>query len=165
MENWKHISDFRGYAVSDLGRVRRVDTGRVMAVLRNSEGSCHVGLNRGGRQYKRSLPQLVGRAFVHQPNGREAFDQLIHRDNDRTNNRADNLLWRPHWFAVKYRIQSGRGQTGSDIPVVEVRHQEIYQNTWEAALAFGLIEIDLILSITNRTFVWPTFQEFRYLAK
>jgi hypothetical protein len=65
---------------------------------------------------------------------------------------------------VKYLLQATRGPEGSDIPVVEIKHQEIYPNTWEAALAFGLLERDVISSILNRTFTWPTFQEFRYLA-
>ena len=165
MEDWESITGFQGYSVSNLGKVRNDHTGRVLTVLRNSEGSCYVGMVKGRKQYRRSLPQLVGQAFVPKLNGRESFDKLIHRDNDRTNNRADNLLWRPHWFMVKYLLQAKRGPVGSDFPVIEIKEHEIYPSTWDASLAFGLIESDLISSILNRTFTWPTFQEFRYLAK
>lgn len=165
METWGNITGFRGYSVSDLGQVRNDDTGRILTVLRNQHGSCYVGLMKGRKQHRRSVAQLVGQTHVPRANGRENFNALIHRDNDRTNNRADNLLWRPHWFMVRYLIQASNGRVGSDIPVVEIKYQEIYPNTWDAALAFGLIEKDLIQSILNRTFTWPTFQEFRYLAE
>jgi hypothetical protein len=164
VENWGNIKGFQGYSVSDLGRVRRDDNGRILTILRNPHGTCYVGMTIGKKQHRRSLPQLVGNTFVPKPAGREGFDRLIHRDNDQSNNRADNLEWRPHWFMVKYLLQATRGPEGSDIPVVEIKHQEIYPNTWEAALAFGLLERDVISSILNRTFTWPTFQEFRYLA-
>lgn len=165
VENWADIRGFRGYSVSDLGRVRNDNTGRVLTVLRNPHGTHYVGLTKGRKQHRRSLAQLVGQAHVPNPRIKDSFDSLIHLDNDKSNNRADNLLWRPHWFMVKYLIQAGRGPVGSDMPVIEIKHHEIYPNTWEASLAFGLIEKDLISSILNRTFTWPTFQEFRYLAE
>jgi hypothetical protein len=165
VEDWQGVDGFHGYSVSNLGQVRNDDTGRVLTVLRNPHGTCYVGMVKGGKQYRRSLPQLVGNAFVPNVSGREDFNKLIHRDNDRSNNRADNLMWRPHWFAVKYLIQAKNGPWGSNFPVIEIRKQEIYQNSWDAALAFGLLERDLVMSILGRTFVWPTFQEFRYLAK
>lgn len=165
MEEWQVVGGFHGYSVSNLGQVRNDDSGRVLTVLRNQHGTCYVGMVKGTKQHRRSLSQIVGEAFVPNTSGREDFDKLIHRDNDRSNNRADNLMWRPHWFLVKYLNQAKRGSEGSDFPVIEIRTQELYPTTWDAALAFGLLERDLISSILNRTFVWPTFQEFRYLAK
>jgi len=160
VENWKPIEGFDGYSVSDLGHVRNDHFDRDIAVLKNQYQNHYVCLYKEGVQLKRSLPLLVARAFV--PNQQPAFKSLIHRDTIKTNNRADNLMWRPQWFAVKYWNQAKRGKIGSDTPVVEIKHQELYPNTWEASLAFGLLEVDLILSIVNRTFTWPTFQEFRY---
>lgn len=160
MDVWKSILGFNGYSVSDHGLVRNDDTGRILTVLHNQYGNRYVGLSKDGVQYRRSLPLLVANAFVLQP--QPSFRAIIHRDTDKSNNRADNLLWRPQWFAVKYWNQSHKGKIGSDTPVLEIKHKELYPNTWEASLAFGLLEADLILSIINRTFTWPTFQEFRY---
>jgi hypothetical protein len=163
MDIWKPIVGFEGYSVSDHGLVRNEETGRILTVLHNQYGNRYVGLSKDGIQHRRSLPLLVATSFV-KP-AQPAFHAIIHRDTNKENNRADNLMWRPQWFAVKYWIQAKRGQIGSDTPVVEIKHQEIYPNSWEACLAFGLLESDLILSIINRTVTWPTFQEFRYLAK
>ena len=160
MENWKSIEGFSGYSVSDLGRARNDDTGRILSVLKNQYENRYVGLTRDGIQCRKSLPLLVANTFVGHP--QPNFRSIIHRDTNKENNRADNLLWRPQWFAVKYWNQARKGKIGSDVPVLEKKHQELYPNTWEASLAFGLLEVDLILSIVNRTFTWPTFQEFRY---
>lgn len=162
MENWGSIVGFERYAVSDLGRVRNEDTGRILTVLTNHRDNHYVGLNKNGVQYRRSLPLLVANTFVNHP--QPNFKALIHKDTNKDNNRADNLLWRPQWFAVKYWNQAHKGKIGSDTPVLELKQHELYPNTWEASLAFGLLESDLILSIVNRTFTWPTFQEFRYHA-
>lgn len=160
MENWGSITGFEGYSVSDLGRVRNEDTGRMLTVLKNHKDNRYVGLNKNGVQYRRSLPLLVANTFV-KPN-QPTFKSLIHKNTDKGDNTATNLLWRPQWFAVKYWRQARKGPIGSDTPVLEKKLQEIYPNSWEAALAFGLLENDLILSIVNHTFTWPTFQEFRY---
>ena len=164
MENWKPILGFYGYSVSDQGRVRNDDTGRLMTIVRNQGGTCYVGLTKGRKQNRRSLPLLVANAFVPPVRDRIDFDTVIHLDNDQSNNRADNLLWRPHWFVIKYHIQHNNGPLGKlDQPVMDLNTREIYSNTWEVATTYGLIEKDLILSILNRTFVWPTFKEFRFV--
>lgn len=162
MENWGEIKGFEGFSVSDLGRVRNDDTERILTILRNQHGTCYVGLNKGGRQHRRSVAQLVGETFVPRYFGRRDFNRLIHKDIDRTNNRADNLVWRPHWFMVKYLIQAKTGQVGSNKPVIEKKNHEIFPNSWEASLAYGLLEKDLISSILNHTVTWPTYQEFHY---
>lgn len=163
METWKPIPSFKGYSVSDLGRVYNDKFDRYIAISRNAHGTCHVGLNRAGRQHRRSLPLLVAEAFLDRPSGRVEFDTPIHLNGDTTNNRATNLMWRPRWFALKYMRQFSDPQDGLGSPVLELRTQERYLTAWDAALSFGLIHRDLTMSILNRTFVWPTFQEFRFI--
>lgn len=163
MDDWTSIDEFEGYEVSRFGQVRNSETGRVLTILRNGHGTCYVGMMKGGQQLRRSIAPLVANAFI--PKDRQDFNGLIHVDGYQHNNRADNLMWRPHWFVVTYLKQIARGSMGSDQPVIELKTRELYPNTWDAALAFGLIEKDLISSILNRTFTWPTFQEFRYLAE
>lgn len=164
METWKPIPHFEGYSVSDLGRVHNDRYDRFVAVSRNQQGTCHVGLNRGKRQYKRSLPLLVADAFLDRPgqDRKREFDTPIHLDGDQSHNRVENLMWRPRWFALRYMRQFAEPMDGVGSPVIELRSKELYLSAWDAALAFGLIHRDLTMSILNRTFVWPTFQEFRF---
>jgi hypothetical protein len=165
VEVWVRINGYEAYSVSEFGRVRNEETGRVLTVLRNPHGTCYVGMMKDGTQRRRSIARLVGKTFVPPLKRYEHFEDLIHRDNDLTNNRADNLMWRPHWFLVAYLLQAKHGKEGGSKPVIETKTQERYANTWEAALAFGLLERDIISSIINRTYTFPTFQEFRYIAE
>lgn len=162
MEAWVGIPDFIDYDVSDLGQVRRNETGRILRVQRTNDGTCYVGMARGKKQHRRSLALLVANAFVPKISGRVEFDRPIHLNGDLTNNRADNLAWRPQWFLVAYYRQILRGKTGSDMPVIEKRKHEIFPNSFEAALAYGLLESHVISSATTGTFVYPTFQYFNY---
>ena len=164
-EQWHDVRGFRRYSVSDQGRVRNDDTGRFMQILRNPNGTCYVGMMKGNKQLRRSLPLLVATAFVPKMSGRVEFERVIHLDGDQTNNRASNLVWRPHWFMVCYQNQFKRGPVGSDTPVIEVKTQERYLSTWDAAIAFGLLESHVIASASTGTWVFPTFSHFKYLAK
>jgi hypothetical protein len=161
-ERWRIIDEFPNYSISDHGRVRNDESGRVLALLQNQKGIVNVGLMRGGIQYKRSVTVLVANAFL-QPSALEAFDTPINLDGDRSNNHYGNLMWRPRWFAVKYFQQFKIGPSGFGGRVQDRSTGIIYRNTWEAALEWGLIEKDIVVAILNRTYVWPTYQVFKVM--
>lgn len=166
MSNWKRIPSFPTYSVSDDGLVRNDDTGRIMAIRRNPHGVYYVGLMKGKKQHNVSLPRLVAEAFVSRPaqdrDGR--FNNPIHLNGHKDDNQAHNLMWRPYWFAREYQQQFKVGPTTA-VPVLELRTQERYPCPFHAAMAFGLLEREIITTALNRTIVWPTFQEFRFLEE
>jgi hypothetical protein len=43
---------------------------------------------------------------------------------------------------------------------MDLKTGEISENSFDCAQRYGLLEQDLVLSILNRTYVWPTYQEF-----
>lgn len=159
MEVWAPIELFEEYEVSNQGRIRSDRTGRLLALNLNQYGVVQVGLMRNGVQFHRSVPLLVAKAFIEPVAG--AFDTPINLDGDRTNNRVENLLWRPRWFAIKYNRQF---RIRYDFPIeqsiIDLKSKEISPNSLECAKRYGLLEKDLVLSILNRTYVWPTYQEF-----
>lgn len=162
MEEWRTIKDFPDYEVSDYGNVRRSASGRLLALNTNQYGLVQVGMVRDGRQYHRSVPKLVARAFVPHPRG--AFDTPINLDGDRRNNHRDNLTWRPRWFAVLYNRQFKSPYENSiELPIQDMKTNEVSQNSFECAVRYGLLEKDVVMSILNRTYAWPTYQEFRVL--
>jgi hypothetical protein len=158
-ERWIPIEHFLDYEVSDQGRIRSRLTDRVLSLNPNQFGVMQVGMMRDNEQRHRSVPLLVAKAFLPEPGG--AFDTPINLDGDRTNNAVENLLWRPRWFAIKYN-QQFRMQHPHRInkPIVDLKTGEVSENSLECAKKYGLLEDDLILSILNRTYVWPTYQEF-----
>lgn len=158
-ERWRIIDHFPGYSVSDHGRIRADRSGRILVLSENQFGLLQVGLMREGIQYHRSVPLLVAKAFLPELPG--PFDTPINLDGDRHNNHVDNLAWRPRWFAVKYNQQFKYPFEAPILtPVADLKTGEISENSFEAAKRYGLLEKDLVSSIWNRTYVWPTYQEF-----
>lgn len=89
-ETWRQCADFLELEVSDLGRVRVAQTGRIVAqstVL----GYCRVVLRIGDRLRRARVHRLVARAFI--PNDRPEAEYVNHIDGDKRNNRVGNLEW------------------------------------------------------------------------
>jgi hypothetical protein len=162
-EYWQQLNEFPGYSVSDLGRVRNDDTGRMMSQNVNGHGVVHVGLTKKLKQYRRSVAVLVARAFVEIPHQREPFDTPINLNGDRTDNRACNLMWRPLWFARKYFLQFVNPTRGFKIPIEDIKTGERFENSWDAATRYGLLDQEIVTATLNRTYVWPTYQMFKTL--
>jgi hypothetical protein len=159
IENWKSIEFFPEYSVSDHGRIRSDKSGRILSLNENQFGVVQVGLMHDGIQYHRSVPLLVAKAFL--PQEGIPFDTPINLDGDRHNNHIDNLVWRPRWFAIKYNQQFRRPyENPITARIIDLRTHEISENSFQCAQRYGLLEQDLVLSILNRTYVWPTYQEF-----
>lgn len=159
-ELWKQIDGFDNYSVSNFGRIRTNWSERILVTYANQSGLVQVGLMLNGKQYHRSVPLLVAKAFIPQPSG--PFDTPINLDGDRHNNHIDNLVWRPRWFAIKYNKQFVEPYENSiDESIEDVKTGEISANSLECAKRYGLLENEIILSILNNTYVWPTYQRFR----
>jgi len=158
-EKWETIRNFDNYSISNYGRVRSEKSERILAQSQNQFGVVYVGLVRDGKQYHRSVPLLVARAFI--PNQLEAFDTPINLNGDRYDNRVENLAWRPRWFAIKYNQQFRNPYMDPILdPIKDLKTNEVSENSFEAAIRYGLLESDLVLSILDRTYVWPTYQQF-----
>lgn len=158
-EHWKTIEFFHNYSVSNFGNVRTNKSGRILSISPNQFGVVQVGLMRDGVQYHRSVPLLVAKAFL--PIKPAPFDTPINLDGDRNNNHVDNLIWRPRWFAIKYNRQFRyRSERHISNPIVDLKTNEISPNSFECAKRYGLLEEEIVLAIINRTYVWPTYQEF-----
>jgi len=159
IEIWKEITNFDNYSISNYGRVRSEKSERILAQSQNQFGVVYVGLVRDGKQYHRSVPLLVARAFI--PNQLEAFDTPINLNGDRYDNRVENLAWRPRWFAIRYNQQFRDPYMDPILdPIKDLKTNEVSENSFEAAISYGLLESDLFLSILDRTYVWPTYQQF-----
>ena len=97
-EEWKPIRGYAPYEVSNMGRIRR--DGHVLATGTGKNGYLLVTLCLGGKQKNKSVHRLVAEAFVPNPSG---FPCVNHLDEDKMNNRADNL----EWCTVKYNTNYG----------------------------------------------------------
>ena len=162
-DDWVPVAGFPGYSINPLGQVSRDSTGRLLMPRYNQYGVPYVGLMRDWQQCSRSLPLLVARAFLPRPSN--IFDTPIQIDGDRSNCKADNLMWRPRWYAIQYNRQfEDRYDKAINAPIRAVNEGERFSNSLDAACRYGLLEREVVLSIVNRTPAWPTYQYFELVT-
>lgn len=160
MAQWRSIIGFPGYSVSDEGQVRNDKTGELLKPSPNQRGIATVGMMQDGHHRKRSLSVLVADAFVTHARSLE-FDTPVHRDGDKFNCHADNLVWRPRWYALEYVRQFSIGPKGFACKVEEMKSGEVFANSWDASINYGILEREIVFSIMRQTYVIPTYQRFR----
>lgn len=159
-EVWETIPEFPKYAVSNHGRVMNIRTENLVKPQITPQGIVYAPLYKDDQGYTRSIKVLVARAFV---NGEDdIFDTPINKDGDKSNNRSDNLVWRPRWFAVKYSRQFLGDYNNAEVgPVYDTETEERYDTIYEVGTTFGLLFRDIFRSSYAETPVFPTGQVFR----
>ena len=109
-EIWRPILGYEGvYEVSSYGRVRSLDRydgrnhfikGRIMKRSYCSNGYLSIDLCLNGKIKKCLVHRLVALTFIPNPDN---LPMVNHLDEDKTNNRVDNL----EWCTAKYNINYG----------------------------------------------------------
>lgn len=111
-ERWTQIPDFPIYSVSNLGRIRNDTTGRMMSPTPSTPaGHLKISLLTTGIvdgelvEVRRtvSVALLVAAAYVRVPD--VLSNAVVILNGDLSDVAAKNLVWRPRWYAWKYRRQ------------------------------------------------------------
>ena len=104
IEIWKDIKGYESfYQVSNLGRVKSLSRsiydsrgymvyrkGKIKKPSFDKNGYPQIGLCKNGTVITRKIHRLVAQAFIPNP---ENKPEINHKDEDKTNNRVDNLEW------------------------------------------------------------------------
>lgn len=159
---WHELEEFPDYAVSEHGDIANIKTGMPRKLSTNQFGVVKITVYNEQKQLvTRSVARLVAEAFVPRPD-LDAFDTPIHLDGDQLNCRAENLVWRPRWFAIKYHKQfrnehfhAARGT------FIDLDTEEVYDSIKDICVRNGVFWQDVIKCVTEETFVFPTYQKFR----
>lgn len=102
IEEWKDIKGFeRLYQVSNLGNVKSLKFGkeRILKPCKNKKGYLCVWLFKNGKGKIGRVNRLVANAFLPNPNN---LPEVNHIDEDKNNNRVDNLEWMSTKNNVRY---------------------------------------------------------------
>lgn len=142
VEEWRDLTDFPDYEISDQGLIRNKSRDRFLTPSPNGKGIIKVVLRKDDVIYTRSVARLVAMTFVAEP---QTGEVVFHLDGDYDNVTAENLLWKPRWFAQKWAMQAKRvipkrpGRIVMDSTGVE------YANALECAKAtYGIEEYIII---------------------
>lgn len=139
-EIWKDIKGYEGlYQVSNTGRVKRVATGRVLKGSKNAGGYITVKLSKHGVTSTKTIHRLVAETFIPKP---ENKPEINHIDEDKTNNKVDNLEWSTRKENINHGTRTERmGKTRSiSIIATNIKTGEVeeFYGTSECARQLGL---------------------------
>lgn len=109
-EVWRDIEDTDGkYQISNLGRIksfhRDKTNGYIMKAFADKKGYLFVVLRFNGRYKRYSVHRLVATAFIPNPDN---LPQVNHKDEDKSNNRVDNLEWCTNHYNLCYGTHNQR---------------------------------------------------------
>lgn len=93
--------------VSDLGRVRRISTGQILASYRRPNGYVQITLWDRGIRRTKYVQKMVWEAF-NGPLG--PLQRVAHMNGDRTDNRLSNLFLESHSDSMKRAWDAKRRQ-------------------------------------------------------
>ena len=105
MEEFRTIEEFPNYAVSNLGRVKNLSTGRILKQSIDRYGYNFLALSNNGVSKTRRVHVLVATAFL--PKDDSEY-QVNHKDENPLNNAVDNLEWCDDKYNSNYGTRSVR---------------------------------------------------------
>ena len=155
-EIWKDIEGYEGlYQVSNLGRVRSLDRiaererdgysynipikGRILKPRPLKKGYLHVSLSHGNRQFcNKQVHRLVAETFIPNPHN---LPQVNHIDENKVNNRVDNLEWCDNKQNSDHGTRNKRISKANSMAVIQMDLQgndlRRFESIHDAAIAIG----------------------------
>lgn len=149
-EIWKTIEKYPDYMVSNFGRVKRKGNAnlrkeKILKTSKNSGGYLKVVLSKKGHTKTFFVHRLVALSFLPNPNN---YPQINHKDENKENNRIDNL----EWCTSKYNSNYG---TVKERTVKSLKSKGIY-NKLAKVSSKKICQIDIDGNVVK---VWNSMAE------
>ena len=91
-EVWRSIDRYLNYQVSNIGRVRNTETGKIFKPSVNSNGYYNVVLRKDGKPYNHKVHRLVAHEFLEKPRGNSEVERRSYSSR-KLNNQVTNLRY------------------------------------------------------------------------
>jgi hypothetical protein len=134
----------------------------VLNVYLNNIGHAFVVMrNRHGFYHSRNLGKLVARAF--RDREEPHWNTVVYLDGNKTNCSAENLVWRPRWFAIRYHREKRYALAAGYFPIRNLDTGEIFTNVREVSICFGSLESEILDKANTGEGVFPFDYAFEYV--
>lgn len=151
IEIFKDIEGYEGlYQISNYGSVKSLGNGKtrkekVLKPTKNKDGYLRVGLCKQGKRKMYLVHRLVTSAFIENPNN---YEQINHRDEQKTNNHVTNLEWCTRSYNINYGTRTERATASLSKQVMCIETGVVYSSTMEVERQLGYFQT-YIASVCN----------------
>ena len=138
IEEWKDIKDYEGlYQISNLGRVKSLHFNKELLLKPRltGRGYYQVDLQKDKNIKHCLVHRLVATCFIPNPKN---LPYVNHKDEDKTNNQADNLEWCTQKYNIHYGTGLERRIATQYKPVICVEKGICYPSQIEAGKQLGI---------------------------
>lgn len=132
-EIWKDVVGYEGlYKVSDKGRVKSLKFGKVKILkpVRDTCGYLRVNLCKNGLKKTYYVHHLTAQSFIPNPNN---LPEINHRDEDKTNNKVENLEWCTAKYNANFGTRNQRQAEKVSKPVLQFTKSGEFVKGWKSA--------------------------------
>lgn len=139
-EIWKPIKGYEGlYEVSNTGKVKSLGgkrTKKYESILKQVKTNCYlqVTLCKDGKIKNCRVHRLVATAFLHNP---ENLPEVNHKDENKENNRVDNLEWCSRKYNNNYGTLRERMVKKLSKPVLQYTKTGEFIREWSSTHEVG----------------------------
>lgn len=136
VEIWKDIEGYEGlYQVSNLGRVKSLGNNKtrkekILKGIKERGDYLKVILCKEGNRKHFKVHRLVASAFIPNYNN---LPQVNHKDEDKNNNRVDNLEWCDCKYNINYGSHNKRMIKANSIPIIQFSKTGEFIHKWDSA--------------------------------
>lgn len=134
-EEWKDIKGYEGrYMVSNFGRVKSMKYRHhnTVEILKqdNNLGYKRVCLyTKNGKRKRIKVHRLVAEAFIPNPNN---YLYINHKDENKNNNRVDNLEWCTQSYNINYGTRTERANAKKQKAIIQIDRQNKFINRYNS---------------------------------
>ena len=104
MEIWKKIKGYSNYEISNLGRVKSLNSKKILNQYESQSGYLNVWLYNKGKRQGFRVHRLVAQQFIEKTSDNL---EVNHIDNDKKNNCTSNLEWCTRGQNIKHSFDNG----------------------------------------------------------